>query len=78
MRSQTLYLGVAYAMGEDTPDTLILATPDAPYVCVGFHQDPALELDLDFCAGRDIPVLRREIPGLCPTGAATAGRSLGV
>ncbi|MEJ2556736.1 MAG: lipoate--protein ligase family protein, partial [Anaerolineae bacterium] len=49
VRSQTVYHAVAYAMSEDRPDTIILVSPDQPYVCVGYHQDVEKEVDLAYC-----------------------------
>ncbi len=49
LRSQALYHGLAYARTAATPDTVVLATPGEEYVCIGFHQDAAEELDLDYC-----------------------------
>lgn len=63
LRSQTLYHGLAHARTEATPDTVVLATPREPYVCIGFHQDLEREVDLEFCRERDVPVLRRETGG---------------
>lgn len=42
---------------------LFLLTPRTPYVCIGFHQDAAQEVDLDYCAAAGIPVFRREVGG---------------
>ena len=63
LRSQTIYHGLAYAREETTPDTIVLVTPAEPYVCVGFHQDIAHEIDSDFCQAQGLPVLRRETGG---------------
>ena len=63
LRSQTLYHGLAYARTGDTPDTIVLATPAEPYVCIGFHQDLEAEIDLSFCREQDLPILRRETGG---------------
>lgn len=63
LRSQALYHGLARARTDGTPDTLVLATPAAPYVCVGYHQDVTAEVDLACCAARGIPVVRRETGG---------------
>jgi lipoate-protein ligase A len=63
LRSQTCYHAAAEAMGEDSPDTVILVSPSSPYVCVGFHQDPEKEVDLDYCRSRGWPVYRREVGG---------------
>ena len=63
LRSQTVYHAVGYAMKPDTPDTIILVSPSAPYVCVGYHQDLAKEVDLAYCESHGLPVFRREVGG---------------
>jgi lipoate-protein ligase A len=63
LRSQTVYHAVGYAMKEDTPNTIIMVSPSAPYVCVGYHQDMQKEVDLDYCAANGLPVYRREVGG---------------
>ena len=63
IRSQTVYHAVARAAGPETPDTIILVGSDRPYVCVGYHQHAAVEVDLDRCRERGIPVTRREVGG---------------
>ena len=57
--SQIIY----HALGELGREGLSLVSPASPYVCVGFHQDPALEVDLDYCSEAGIPVFRREVGG---------------
>ncbi|MGQ9801979.1 MAG: lipoate--protein ligase family protein [Candidatus Saccharicenans sp.] len=63
VRSQTCYHAVGYAFGPETPDTIILVSPESPYVCVGFHQEAEREVDLDFCRQAGLPVYRREVGG---------------
>jgi len=63
LRSQTVYHAVGYAMKEDTPNTIIMVSPNAPYVCIGYHQDMQKEVDLEYCAERNLPVYRREVGG---------------
>ena len=63
VRSQTIYHAAARAMRPDSPDTIVVVSPADPYVCVGFHQDAAQEVDLAYCAERGLPVLRREVGG---------------
>lgn len=63
LRSQTVYHAVAYAMGPDDPDTIILVSPTEPYVCIGYHQDLEKEVDVAYCAARGLPILRREVGG---------------
>lgn len=63
LESQTIYHAVAHAMGESSPNTISLMSPDRPYVCIGFHQELDKEIDLAYCRAQDIPLLRREVGG---------------
>lgn len=63
LRSQTIFHGIAYAMHEDSPDTITLMSPAEPYVCIGYHQELEKEIDVDYCRAEAIPVMRREIGG---------------
>jgi lipoate---protein ligase len=63
VRSQSVYHAVSHACTPATPDTIILASPDRPYVCIGYHQDAAAEVDLDYCRAAGLPVYRREVGG---------------
>ncbi|MEW5719925.1 MAG: biotin/lipoate A/B protein ligase family protein [Chloroflexota bacterium] len=63
VRSQTIYHAVAYALDEDSPDTIILVAPTEPYVCIGFHQDLDKEVDAEYCRAHGLPVYRREVGG---------------
>jgi lipoate-protein ligase A len=63
LRSQTIYHAVGYALGPGSPDTIMLVSPDAPYVSIGRHQDADREVDLAYCAEAGYPVIRREIGG---------------
>jgi len=44
-------------------EALCLVSPVTPYVCIGYHQDVAQEVDLEFCSTHQIPVFRREVGG---------------
>lgn len=63
LHSQTIYHAVGHAMTPDSPDTIILVSPDRPYVCIGFHQDSEKEVDLAYCRAHELPVYRREVGG---------------
>jgi lipoate---protein ligase len=63
IRSQTIYHAIGHTMGPAAPDTIILVSPDRPYVCIGYHQDLEREVDLEYCASHDLPVTRREVGG---------------
>jgi len=57
--SQLLYHALAYLGREG----LILLQPGSPYVCLGYHQDAAQEVEMDFLSEHEIPVFRREVGG---------------
>jgi len=42
---------------------LVLLRPASPYVCIGYHQDAAEDVDLAACRAGGIPVFRREVGG---------------
>ena len=63
MRSQAIFHGIAHAMTEDTPDTIVLVGSNDPYVCIGYHQEMAKEVDVEYCEAENIPLYRREIGG---------------
>jgi len=63
LRSQAVYHAVAECAGADDPPTLCILHPDRPYVSIGYHQDAAREIDLDYCRSRGIPVIRRRVGG---------------
>jgi len=54
---------VYHALGELGEEAVVICTPREKYVCVGFHQNPAQEFDLDYCKANDIGIFRREIGG---------------
>ena len=63
VRSQACYHAAAYALEEETPDTVILVSPSEPYVCVGYHQEVDREVDRAYCRDHGLPVFRREVGG---------------
>jgi lipoate-protein ligase A len=63
MRSQAIFHGIAHAMKEGTPDTIVLVGSEDPYVCVGYHQELEKEVDVDYCKTENLPVFRREVGG---------------
>lgn len=63
VRSQTIYHAVAYALDENSPDTIILVGPTNPYVCIGFHQELDKEVDVEYCRAHGLPIYRREVGG---------------
>jgi lipoate-protein ligase A len=63
VRSQTIYHAVGYCLTAHSPDTIILVSPERPYVSVGRHQDAGREVDLARCEELGLPVVRREVGG---------------
>ncbi|MCF6351516.1 MAG: lipoate--protein ligase [Cyclobacteriaceae bacterium] len=63
LKSQSIYHGLGYAQTPTTPDTIVLATPGTPYMCIGFFQDVEYELDINYCRAKQLPVIRRETGG---------------
>lgn len=63
LRSQSIYHGLGYAQKPETLNTIVLATPKTPYMCVGFFQDVENELDINYCSKNGLPIIRRETGG---------------
>jgi len=57
--SQVIYHALAHLNRE----ALILCTPATPYVCAGYHQDLATEVNLKTCQELNLPLFRREVGG---------------
>ncbi len=61
---QSVYEAIAKFVGSGrAPPTLVFIYPSHPYVCIGVHQLPDLEVDTGFCHLRGIPVVRRQVGG---------------
>jgi lipoate---protein ligase len=63
VRSQAIWYGVASCLQADSSPALTLVNSLEPYVCIGLHQDAALEVDRDYCRANGIAVLRRRLGG---------------
>jgi lipoate---protein ligase len=63
LRSQSIYHGLGYAQQSNTPNTIVLVTPETPYMCIGFFQDTENELDINYCKKNQLPIIRRETGG---------------
>lgn len=61
--SLAIWHGIADAIGAADDPVMTLANPDAPYICVGFHQDVGQEVDEAWCAAERMPIIRREAGG---------------
>ncbi|MCD6510903.1 MAG: lipoate--protein ligase family protein [Thermoprotei archaeon] len=63
-RIQTAYEAVAWGVSKGlAPNTLNICWPSSPYVCIGIHQLPELEVDLEFCKRVGVPVVKRQVGG---------------
>ncbi len=61
---QSVYEAIAKFVGSGrAPPTLVFIYPSHPYVCIGVHQLPDLEVDMEFCRQRGIPIVRRQVGG---------------
>jgi len=58
-QSQLIY----HALPRLGRESLVLLSPTDPYVCIGYHQDLAREVDVEFCRDNSIPIFRREVGG---------------
>lgn len=64
LMAQTFYEAVAQAVDNgSSPNTILLVQPSRPYVCIGFHQELKKEIDLKYCRGNDLTVIRRSQGG---------------
>jgi lipoate-protein ligase A len=62
--AQTFYEAVAQAVDEGlAPNTILLCQPASPYVCLGYNQDLERDLDVEYCRGRGLPIIRRSQGG---------------
>lgn len=64
LKAQTFYEAVASAVDKGhSPNTIILCRPNAPYVCIGYHQELEKEIDVEYCQANNIPLIRRSQGG---------------
>jgi lipoate-protein ligase A len=64
LETQSLYHAAALAVSEKSiTNTLYLVWPNKPLVSVGYHQEVAVEVALDYCRDHEIPVVRRRVGG---------------
>ena len=63
LRTQSVYHALAETMTAESPDTIVLAQPLKPYLCIGYHQELASVLDRQACARMHLPIVRRRVGG---------------
>jgi lipoate-protein ligase A len=63
LQTQSIYHAMAEMMTRDSQDVIILCRPNAPYLCLGYHQVFENTFDKAECERRGLPVLRRRLGG---------------
>ena len=64
MKSQSIYHALSLVQDKhETPNTLILAWPDQPFVCIGLHQIIDQSVELDYLSKNKLPLVRRATGG---------------
>jgi lipoate-protein ligase A len=63
LQTQSIYHALAERITRDTQDVIILCRPNAPYLCLGYHQVFESIFDKAECERRGLPVLRRKLGG---------------
>jgi lipoate-protein ligase A len=63
LRSQSVYHALCASVGQGAPNTVVVLRPRDAYACLGYHSDLRLEVDLEYCRGRGLPVYRRQTGG---------------
>lgn len=63
LQTQAVYHALAENMTRESQDVIILCRPDAPYLCLGYHQVFDNVFDAKECQRRGLPVLRRRLGG---------------
>lgn len=52
-----------HTLAREGIEAFSVVSPQTPIISIGYFQDAAAEIDLDYCAARNLPVIRREIGG---------------
>lgn len=63
VQTQSVYHALAENMTRDSQDVILICWPNAPYLCLGFHQVFESTFDAEECRRRGLPVLRRRLGG---------------
>ncbi len=64
LRTQAIYHAVGKAVDKGiAQSTIIFCKPAKPLVCIGYHQELETEVDIDYCSGRSLPLVRRILGG---------------
>jgi lipoate-protein ligase A len=52
-----------HTLAREGIEAFSMVSPQTPIISVGYFQDAAAEIDINYCAANDLPVFRREIGG---------------
>ena len=63
LQTQSVYHALSKNMTRDSQDIIIICRPNAPYLCLGYHQVFENTFDANECEQRRLPVLRRRLGG---------------
>ena len=63
LRSQSMYHAITDCMEPDSDVVISLMRPSQPYVSIGYFQEAAREVELEFCEMQGLPVIRRHVGG---------------
>ncbi len=63
LRSQSIYHGITSSMKPGNDPAILLCCPRQTYVSIGYFQEAAKEVDLEYCEQQGIPVYRRQVGG---------------
>ena len=54
---------IFHALARMGLEALVIVSPKTPLVSIGYFQDAAREIDLEYCRASGIPFMRREVGG---------------
>ena len=63
LETQAVYHAVAAGMREQSVDTIVICWPTTPYVCIGYHQNARIVLNLPALSELSLPAMRRRLGG---------------
>jgi lipoate-protein ligase A len=62
-QTQAIYHALAEGMNDEAQDTIVICSPNEPYLCIGYHQVFESIFDSAECTRRGLPVYRRRLGG---------------
>lgn len=62
--TQAVYHAVGIAVDQGLArNTIIFCSPSSPLVCLGYHQELEIEVDVEYCRLKQLPIVRRILGG---------------